>query len=79
MTDHYAILRLDSGEILYEGDSLFQAAIALNPGTIYGVGKTHEEALAEAKISRLKIRIGLDKAGVDGVSSLAVRYTQTMK
>ena len=44
MTTYYCVLNTTSGRILYAGTSESVTAAALDPGTVYGFGKTRRAA-----------------------------------
>jgi hypothetical protein len=44
----YAIVRIRTGRVLYAGDNLTKAALALEPGTCFGRGATSDLAVQNA-------------------------------
>ena len=44
MTTYYCVLHTSSGRILYAGTSEAATAAALDPGTVYGYGRTRRAA-----------------------------------
>ena len=44
MTTYYCVLHTNSGRILYAGTSEAATAAALDPGTLYGYGRTRRAA-----------------------------------
>lgn len=49
MKEHYAVVEIDTMNVVYQGDSLASAATCLEPGTVYGKGFNEESALLNAK------------------------------
>lgn len=49
---HYVILRTHDGATLYSGPNETRAARRLDPGTVYGTGKTHDAAAKTANTAR---------------------------
>ncbi len=52
---NFAVLRLRNGEVLYNGPSLFDAAVMFVPGTCSGKADNEANALLDAQINRANI------------------------
>ena len=46
---YVAVLTVADGKVLYCGSNHYQAAVELNPGTVYGLGSTEDAAKQAAR------------------------------
>ena len=53
----FAILRLRNGDVLYNGPSLFDAAVMFVPGTVSGKAPEPSNAVLDAQINRGKMLV----------------------
>ena len=63
MTRYYCVLHTTSGRILYAGTSEAATAAALDPGTVYGFGRTRRAAWWMAVCQRSDVLLGEGKRG----------------
>lgn len=61
MTTYYCVLHTTTAEVLYVGTSEAATAAALDPGTVYGYGRTREEAWWRALCQRSDVLRGEGK------------------
>jgi hypothetical protein len=61
MTTYYCVLHTTTAEVLYAGTSEAATAAALDPGTVYGYGRTREEAWWRALCQRSDVLRGEGK------------------
>jgi len=53
---YYAVVRIDNGEKVYTGTSLYKAALTLVPGTVWGSGTAQLGATLNAQAEARKAR-----------------------
>lgn len=63
MTTYYCVLSTSTGNILYAGTSEAATAAALDPGTVYGYGRTRRAAWWMAVCQRSDVLRGEGKLG----------------
>ena len=63
MTTYYCVLRTTTGRILYAGTSEAATAAALDPGTVYGYGRTRRAAWWDAVHRRADVLRGEGERG----------------
>ena len=63
MTTYYCVLHTTTGRILYAGTSEAAAAAALDPGTVYGFGRTRRAAWGMAVCQRSDVLRGEGRLG----------------
>ena len=61
MTRFYCVLHTTTAEVLYAGTSESATAAALDPGTVYGVGRTRRAAWWRAVCQRSDVLRGEGK------------------
>jgi hypothetical protein len=52
----YCVVEIENAEVVHESYSLTAAALALAPGTVYGVGRSEHEAYERAMEQRERHR-----------------------
>ena len=64
MKEHYAIVEIDTMNVVYQGDNLVSAATIFVPGTVHGKGFDDETAILDAKSAAfnfLNARLNISK------------------
>ena len=63
MTTYYCVLHTTTAEVLYAGTSEAATAAALDPGTVYGYGRTRRAAWWDAVHRRADVLRGEGRRG----------------